>query len=213
MSEKNRIKIKNTQEQEEILNRAANNNKEAMDALSLALGPVVEHVLNESGMGHATFDNLSVDSINVPIIINFKINKTKQYENPYVIQKDFETIKDDRGEIIKVAQNVDVLRITSKKGTKRAAHWHKHSSHLCLLVSGKMSYYERKVGLDARPIKVEINPNDYFFTGPQIEHLMVFEEDSVFDCYSFGSRNKQDYENDLVRINYDLQEIYDNWKE
>lgn len=126
---------------------------------------------------------------------------------------DFKVFSDERGEIRTIAQGVDVLNITSKKGSKRAAHYHKYSSHLCKLHNGKMFYYERPAGYNVRPKKIEINPGDYFYTGEKIEHLMVFIEDSEFDCYSFGSRNKEDYENDLVRLSFDLEEIYNNWRD
>ncbi len=130
-----------------------------------------------------------------------------------IIKNDFETIKDERGEIRKIAQNVDVLQIVSLKGSRRASHYHKTSSHLCVLLSGSMTYYEKPSNQSIRPTKIKIEPGYYFYTGPQIDHLMVFEADSIFDCYSYGSRNKEDYENDLVRIPYDLEEIYNNWKD
>ena len=40
---------------------------------------------------------------------------------------------------------------------------------------------------------------------------MVSKEDTIFDCYSYGSRTKEDYEKDLVRISHDLEDIYNNW--
>ena len=125
-----------------------------------------------------------------------------------IIQNNFETISDERGDIIKIAKNVDVLRIISKKGSIRASHYHIHSSHLCSLLSGSMYYYERDVGSDISPVRLYVKPREYFFTGNMKEHLMVFLEDSVFDCYSFGSRDKIDYENDVVRISHNLEEIY-----
>lgn len=137
--------------------------------------------------------------------------------NKEIIRNKFETIKDERGEIRKIAQNVDVLQIVSLKGSRRAAHYHKKTAHLCKLLSGSMTYYEREVIYTelaiVKPTKLEIKPGDYFYTGPCKEHLMVFNEDSIFDCYSYGSRNREDYENDLVRIPYDLEEIYNNWKD
>lgn len=124
----------------------------------------------------------------------------------------FEIIEDNRGKIIKIAKNVDVLRITSKKNTKRASHYHKKSSHICVLISGEMLYYERPTDSNIKPIKIKIKPGDYFITKNMIDHLMVFNKDSIFDCYSFGSRNKMDYEKDLVRLDYDMENLYNNWK-
>jgi hypothetical protein len=130
-----------------------------------------------------------------------------------IIRNQFKTYTDERGDIQTIAQNVDVLNITSKKGSKRAAHYHKFSSHLCKLNYGEISYYERPATSQEKPIKVTINPGDYFFSDKMVEHLMKFEDDSEFLCFSFGSRNKEDYENDLVRIDWDLEEIYNSLQE
>lgn len=124
-----------------------------------------------------------------------------------------DVISDSRGKIVRIASGVDVLRITSLAGTKRAAHYHKESCHWCVLISGSMTYYERPEFSSNKPTKYEIKkyeikPGNYFYTGPMVEHLMVFNEDSVFDCYSSGSRKQGDYENDLVRIDWDLEKIF-----
>lgn len=128
------------------------------------------------------------------------------------INFDFEVLSNDhRGFITKIAQNVDVLRIISNKGSKRANHYHKKSSHLCVLVSGAMTYYERPTDSGVKPVMVKIKPGNYFFTDKMIDHLMVFTKDSIFDCYSFGSREKKNYEKDLVRLDYDLEATYHDW--
>ena len=128
------------------------------------------------------------------------------------INFDFEILSDDdRGRITKIAQNVDVLRIVSSKGSKRAAHYHRKSSHICVLLSGAMIYYERKTNFNIKPTRIKIKPGDYFFTDRMFDHLMVFTKNSIFDCYSFGSRKKKDYENDLVRLDYDLEATYHDW--
>ena len=146
--------------------------------------------------------------------IEYKRDQIKEkMNNSNIIKIDFESIKDERGEIRRIAQNVDVLRITSVKGSKRASHRHLHSSHLCVLLSGSMTYYEKPVGQNIKPIKLKINPGDYFYTGKQIDHLMLFDEDSVFDCYSYGSRNQESYENDLIRLDYDLENMYNKWRD
>ena len=135
----------------------------------------------------------------------------RKRQKTMIKQTEFEIVgdlNDPRGQIKKIAQNVDVLNITSAAGTKRAAHYHRQSSHLCRLNKGKMHYYERLAGSQECPKLVVINPGDYFFTGPVTEHLMSFVENSEFDCYSFGSREQENYENDLVRLDFDLEEIY-----
>lgn len=130
-----------------------------------------------------------------------------------IVKVDFEVLNEDaRGEIISIAKNVDVLRIFSNKGSKRAMHYHKKSSHLCVLLSGAMTYIGKPTKKNVKPTIVKIKPGDYFFTDKMVDHLMVFTKDSVFDCYSFGSRKKKDYENDLVRLDYDLEKMYNDWE-
>ena len=126
--------------------------------------------------------------------------------------EDFVSHKDDRGEIINVAQDCDVLHIYSKKGVERANHWHKTTSHLCLLIYGRMEYYERQVGTELKPAKLIIDSSALFYTGPQLEHTMYFLEPSLFICHSFGKRDQESYEKDLVRLPYSLKKIYDDWK-
>lgn len=126
---------------------------------------------------------------------------------------EFETIKDERGEIRKIAKNVDVLEISSKEGTKRANHRHLKFGHICYLEYGEIEYYERDVGSNQRPLKTVIRPGEYFFTDAKKEHLMKFTANSWFLCFSFGSRDREDYENDTVKLDYDLEEIYNNWKD
>lgn len=131
-----------------------------------------------------------------------------------IVPKDkFESIIDGRGEIIKIAQNVDVLEIVSKAGVKRAAHWHRRFGHICYLEYGEIEYFERDVDSNVRPIKLIIEPGEYFFTDKNKEHLMKFLVDSWMFCLSFGSRNKENYEEDTVRLDYDLEEIYNSWEE
>ena len=101
-----------------------------------------------------------------------------------IIKTDFETIKEHRGEIRKIAKGVDVLNITSKKGSRRADHFHKFSSHLCKLLFGKMLYFERPANSQIKPIKLEINPGDYFYSKNMVEHSMIFLENSndIYKC-------------------------------
>ena len=131
-----------------------------------------------------------------------------------ISQFSFENIDEPRGYIRKIAKDVDVLEIFSRKGSIRADHYHLESSHLCKLLSGSMLYFARPAfRAYLKPTKWEIKAGDYFFTDKLIEHQMCFLEDSIFLCFSFGSRKQEDYEKDLVRIPYSLKELYDNWKD
>lgn len=98
----------------------------------------------------------------------------------------------------------DILKIVSLKNSVRANHYHLKDYHVCLLTKGKMVYYERPVGVQDKPVKYFINAGDLFYTGPLIEHAMQFLEDSEFWCFSHLSREQGNYEEDTIRLKYDL---------
>jgi hypothetical protein len=119
---------------------------------------------------------------------------------------------DNRGSIEELIQEtftVDgVVYIYSNAGSRRADHYHKYSSHWCILSSGLVSYYERPVGSNEKPTLRRFEPNQPFFTAPMMEHTMIFEKDSEMLCLRVGgSKNQDDYENDLVRIDIKLDEL------
>ena len=109
---------------------------------------------------------------------------------------------DARGEILPL---VDVpmkscVLISSKKGSVRANHYHRTDWHYCYVLSGCIDYYHRAVGAKAPPQKVTIGAGQMFFTGPMIEHAMVFAEDTVFLAFGRNSRAQEVYEADVVRV-------------
>lgn len=126
-----------------------------------------------------------------------------------VVIKPIKSYSDIRGVIATVIDTPaeGVLFITSKAGTKRANHYHKTSGHYCVLTKGKMKYYERACGVQDKPKVMELGVGEVFWTGPMVEHLMVFTEDSEFWCFSTGCRNQENYEDDLVRLEYQLDEL------
>lgn len=111
--------------------------------------------------------------------------------------------KDDRGVIEKLAEDVHtVLRITSKKGSVRANHFHKHDSHLCYLTKGKIRYVERSSDNPNEKLREYIvTPGQLFYTAPMIAHAMEFLEDSEFFCFTPRSGDSKEYEEDITRIN------------
>jgi len=109
---------------------------------------------------------------------------------------------DDRGAIqplVDVPMESCVL-ITSKKGTVRANHYHRTDWHYCYVLSGSIEYYHRPTSSGRKPEKVVIGPGEMFFTGPMVDHAMVFPEDTVFLTFGRNSRAQPVYEADVVRI-------------
>lgn len=110
---------------------------------------------------------------------------------------------DDRGVIEKLGDGnyTSVLRITSKKGTVRANHYHQHDSHTCYLASGKIEYVTRAVENESAPLeRIIIEPGQLFYTPPMIVHAMVFLKDSEFYCFTPRTGKQADYEEDVIRV-------------
>lgn len=118
-----------------------------------------------------------------------------------------EQFKDDRGVISTWLRKCDILSVTSKAGSVRASHYHKTSGHLSVVTKGSILYYERPVGSDEKPVITRYKAGDSFWTGPLVEHEMVFDEDSEFWFFSTGCRTQKEYEEDLVRLEKKLSDI------
>ena len=109
---------------------------------------------------------------------------------------------DERGSIqplVDVPMESCVL-ITSKKGTVRANHFHRTDWHYCYVTEGEIEYFERPHGSAAKPRKHTIRKGQMFFTGPMVDHAMVFTKDTTFITWGRNSRAQDVYEADVERI-------------
>lgn len=109
--------------------------------------------------------------------------------------------RDERGVIeqLPVGDAMSVLRITSKKGTVRANHYHKKDYHYCYLVSGRVRYVEREPANQSAPMhEWIIEPGQTFYTRSLVTHAMEFLEDSEFYVFTPRSGSQEEYENDVV---------------
>lgn len=109
---------------------------------------------------------------------------------------------DERGAIqplVDVPMESCVL-ISSKKGTVRANHFHRTDWHYCYVLDGTIDYYHRPHGSTVKPDKVTIRAGQMFFTPPDVDHSMVFVEDTRFLTWGRNSRAQEVYEADVVRI-------------
>ena len=110
---------------------------------------------------------------------------------------------DDRGAIIPLVDEEDMKSaciITSKKGTVRANHYHHTDWHYCWVMKGGIDYYYRAVGSKDAPLKVHVKQGQMFFTPPNLEHAMVFTEDTEFLCLGKNARDQKSYESDITRV-------------
>jgi quercetin dioxygenase-like cupin family protein len=120
---------------------------------------------------------------------------------------------DQRGEILNILLSpiTSIARITSKKGSVRANHFHKTDWHYAFVESGKVLYFEREIGSQSVPEPLVFVPGQMFFTKPNIEHAMLFVEDSTIYTFAKNIRSHDNHESDLIRVSFVTQEIIDQY--
>lgn len=115
---------------------------------------------------------------------------------------------DDRGIIEQLSREGydSVLRITSKKGTVRANHYHQKDSHICYVLKGKIRYVEQdllpggSLDLNSPMREYIVEQGQCFYTAPMIAHAMEFLADTEFLAISPRTGDAQEYETDLIRV-------------
>lgn len=115
------------------------------------------------------------------------------------LEKVFADVRGEIQPLVDLPMESCVL-IQSKKGTVRANHYHQTDWHFCYVLSGSIEYLHRPHGSSAKPEKVLVKTGQLFFTPPQVDHAMVFPEDTSFLTFGRNSRAQEVYEADVVRI-------------
>ena len=115
------------------------------------------------------------------------------------LEKAFADVRGEIQPLVDLPMESCVL-ISSKKGAVRANHYHRTDWHFCYVLSGSIDYYQRPHGSQEPPARVLVKAGEMVFTGPMIEHAMVFPEDTVFLTLGRNSRTQEAYEADVVRI-------------
>lgn len=117
--------------------------------------------------------------------------------------------RDDRGEIMNILLTpiTSVARISSKARTVRANHYHKTDWHYAFVESGQILYFEREIGVTEIPEPKVFNPGEMFFTRPNVEHAMLFSQDSVFYTFAKNVRSHDNHESDLQRVSFVTPEV------
>lgn len=95
-----------------------------------------------------------------------------------------------------------VAIIDSKAHTIRANHYHKTDWHYAYVISGRIAYFERKVGSIETPIPHIFLAGQMFFTPPMVEHVMYFPVDTQFVTMAKNIRSHDSHESDVVRVNF-----------
>ena len=132
-----------------------------------------------------------------------------------IIINQYKTFTDERGEIKTILSNMkfsSVLKIVTEKGFKRANHYHVDDKHFTYLICGKLRYIQRPLGSYEKPSEYILLPGQSIYTPNVYEHQFIALERSIMDCYCYLNRDQESYESDTVRLNFDLSEVLDNWK-
>lgn len=107
---------------------------------------------------------------------------------------------DSRGLILPIVHDVaNVQMIYSNKGAIRANHYHKTDSHYCYMVKGSVRYLWRNHG-ESKIHEEYFGPGEMFLTGPNIDHEMIFQEESDMVVISEHKRDALTYDEDIVKI-------------
>ena len=108
---------------------------------------------------------------------------------------------DHRGEIRDIIDGVEVnsvTLITSKKGTVRANHYHKHTVQYLYLIEGKMEYFTQQE--DKEIEKIVLDKGSFVETPQNVKHAFRALEDSIFIACCSGLRAGKQYEEDTFRL-------------
>lgn len=137
-------------------------------------------------------------------------NLVEQGAFPYEVAVSLDDFfRDDRGEILNILLTpiTSVARISSKAGTVRANHYHKTDWHYAFVESGQILYFEREIGTTVVPEPKVFQPGQMFFTRPNVEHAMLFSQDSVFYTFAKNVRSHDNHESDLQRVAFVTPEV------
>ncbi|MDP2638328.1 MAG: cupin domain-containing protein [Candidatus Levybacteria bacterium] len=94
-----------------------------------------------------------------------------------------------------------VLRITSKKGSSRANHYHQTDCHYIYIESGKCEYSEKdSKDPDGKVESIVMEAGDMVLSEPGMIHGVKFLEDTIFYAFTSERRGQAEYEKNLKRV-------------
>ncbi len=132
---------------------------------------------------------------------------SEEYEKEY-LNADLVELKekfgDDRGFIQPLCDlNMkSASLIYSKANVWRANHYHKEDWHFIYVIRGEFEYYFRKTNSNEDIKKKIVSQSQLLFTGPMVDHAMLYTKESELLVVSKNPRDQKTYEEDLVRIKF-----------
>ena len=115
-----------------------------------------------------------------------------------------EGYKDERG-IIQPLCDLNMKSasiIVTKPNSWRANHYHKKDWHFIYVLEGTFEYYFKKTNSNEKIQKKIVKKEDLLFTGPLIDHAMLYTEETKILVLSKNPRDQKTYEEDTVRIDF-----------
>ena len=112
--------------------------------------------------------------------------------------------EDDRG-IIQPLCDLNMKSaslIVSKPNSWRANHYHKKDWHFIYVLEGSFEYYFRKTNSNQKIQKKIVKKDELLFTGPLVDHAMLYTEETRIIVLSKHPRDQKTYEEDTVRIDF-----------
>ena len=70
------------------------------------------------------------------------------------------------------------------------------------MLEGTFEYYFRKTNSKDKIKKIVVKKDQLLFTGPLIDHAMLYTEETKILVLSKNPRDQKTYEEDTVRINF-----------
>ena len=92
--------------------------------------------------------------------------------------------------------------IVSKPNTWRANHYHKTDWHFIYVLKGSFEYYFKKTNSNEKVKKKIVKKGELLFTGPIVDHAMLYTEQTEIIVVSKNPRDQETYERDTVRIDF-----------
>ena len=92
--------------------------------------------------------------------------------------------------------------IFTKPGQWRANHYHKKDWHFIYVSKGEFEYYFRKTNSNEKTSKKIVTEGELLFTGPMIDHAMLYTKETEILVMSKNPRDQKTYEEDTVRIDF-----------
>lgn len=92
--------------------------------------------------------------------------------------------------------------IYTKADQWRANHYHKTDWHFIYVIKGEFEYYFRKTNSNEDTKKKIVTEGQLLFTGPMIDHAMLYTKETEILVVSKNPRDQKTYEEDTVRIDF-----------